>query len=435
MHVRKGRSVSRSNRLGRVAALAWFLVAGAFAQEPPPSKTGDERYAKMPEEAVPYRRFVQPYERFFLTSLEYNGPGREYPEPENVSEVRLGFLGPILDSPDKQLGTQMLRGARMALEEANARGGYRGKPFVLVEHNDQALWGASSNEFVKLAYDDKVWAMLGSIDGSSTHIALRVTLKSEVPIVNTGSTDPTLTETRIPWIFRCVPDDRQQSYALADVVFKRERLTRVAGLRSSDRYGRVGIAEFRDAARRLGHPLVLELLYNIGEKDFRPLLERLKAARVEGVVIWGDAREAGLILLQMRQLGLQAKVFGADRLATPELLAVAGPAAEGLIATYPYDPTRNDPVFGQFVLNFQQRFGEPPSPFAAYAYDGMNLLVSAIQKAGLNRARIRDALAALKEYDGVTGRIVFDLTHNNVAPLALATVNRGRFLFRPAPAR
>ena len=323
----------------------------------------------------------------------------------------------------------------MALEEANARGGYRGKPFVLVEHNDQALWGASSNEFVKLAYDDKVWAMLGSIDGSSTHIALRVTLKSEVPIVNTGSTDPTLTETRIPWIFRCVPDDRQQSYALADVVFKRERLTRVAGLRSSDRYGRVGIAEFRDAARRLGHPLVLELLYNIGEKDFRPLLERLKAARVQGVVIWGDAREAGLILLQMRQLGLQAKVFGADRVATPELLAVAGPAAEGLIATYPYDPTRNDPVFGQFVLNFQQRFGEPLSPFAAYAYDGMNLLVSAIQKAGLNRARIRDALAALKEYDGVTGRIVFDLTHNNVAPLALATVNRGRFLFRPAPAR
>lgn len=417
----------------RLALLALLLVTGVLAQQPPP-KTADERYAKMPEAAVPYRGFVQPYERYFLTPLEYNGPGREYPEPQNLSEIRLGFLGPISDGPDRQLGIQMLRGARLALEEANARGGFRGKPFVLVEHNDQALWGASSNEFVKLAYDDKVWAMLGSTDGSSTHIALRVTLKSELPIVNTGSTDPTVTETRIPWIFRCVPDDRQQSYALAGVVFARERLTRVAGLRAGDRYGRVGIEEFRDAARRMGHPLVLELLYNIGETNFRPLLERLKAARVDGLVIWGDAREAALILLQIRELGMKAKVFGAHRLVTPELLAVAGPAAEGLTAAYPYDPTRDAPALSQFVLHFRQRFGEPPGPFAAYAYDGMNLLLSAIHKGGLNRARIRDALAAVKEYDGVTGRIVFDFTHNNVASLMLASVEQGQFVFRPAPA-
>ncbi len=95
----------------------------------------------------------------------------------------------------------MLHGARMAIDEANARGGYGGKPFRLLVHNDGALWGASSNEVVKMVYDEKVWAMLGSVSGDSTHIALRVSLRSELPIVNSAATDPTIPETIIPWYF------------------------------------------------------------------------------------------------------------------------------------------------------------------------------------------------------------------------------------------
>ena len=94
----------------------------------------------------------------------------------------------------------MLHGAQLAIDEANARGGYCGKPFRLKMHNDAATWGASSNEIVKMVYDDKVWAMLGSISGDSTHIALRVSLRAELPIVNSAATDPTIPETIIPWI-------------------------------------------------------------------------------------------------------------------------------------------------------------------------------------------------------------------------------------------
>lgn len=86
----------------------------------------------------------------------------------------------------------MLHGAQMAINEANARGGYCGKPFRLKTHNDAATWGASSNELVKMVYDEKVWAMLGSISGDSTHIALRVSLRAELPIVNSAATDSTI---------------------------------------------------------------------------------------------------------------------------------------------------------------------------------------------------------------------------------------------------
>ena len=114
--------------------------------------------------------------------------------PEDVADVPIAFLGPIADHKDQALGQAMLHGAEMAIDEANARGGFCGKPFRLVIHNDGALWGASSNEIVKMVYQDKAWAMLGSISGDSTHIALRVSLKAEVPIVNSAATDPTSTQ-------------------------------------------------------------------------------------------------------------------------------------------------------------------------------------------------------------------------------------------------
>ena len=97
--------------------------------------------------------------------------------------------------------------------------GTAASPFELMIHNDQAVWGASSNEIVKMTYDDKVWAMHGSISGDTTHIALRVSLKTEVPIVNSAATDPTIPETIIPWYLSTIQDDRVQCYTLARRIY------------------------------------------------------------------------------------------------------------------------------------------------------------------------------------------------------------------------
>ena len=206
------RSVGRRKRLPHLLLLALGLAAmlcaqtantcacGANPPGPPPNRE-QHPYANAPEDMRPFSKFTVPYYENYGKLVEYNGSARGVPtvKPEEVDEVRIGFLGPVENHPDQRLGQAMLHGAQLAIEEANGRGAYGGKPFKLMVHNDQAIWGASSNEMVKMAYDEKVWAMLGSIGADSTHIALRVSLKAEVPIVNSASTDPTIPETIIPW--------------------------------------------------------------------------------------------------------------------------------------------------------------------------------------------------------------------------------------------
>jgi len=232
-------------------------------------------YGNTTDELVPYGRFQKANKNFFDDVQEFTGAGREKTAPTDLSEIRIGFLGPLEGSVMTPQGIQMLQGATLAIDEANKKGGYNGIPFILMPHNDVGLWGAAANEVVKMN-DEKVWAFLGSIDDINSHVALRVALKLELPMINTGDPDPTFTETRIPWMIRCIGDDRQSSYALVNYVYREKSHSRIAVLRADNRYGRVGIMEFRDAALRLGYPLVLEVRYADGAST------RITASRRDG---------------------------------------------------------------------------------------------------------------------------------------------------------
>ena len=427
--------------------LSLFWLAGAaLAQSPGPCSCGAnppgppaERtlapYTNAPDDLRPYSRFTKPYYEFYTKTVEYNGPARDVPVPDlkDLSEVRIGFLGPLHDHPDQALGRMMLNGATMAIDEANAAGGYGGKPFKLMVHNDGALWGASSNEVVKMTYDENVWAMLGSVGADSTHIALRVSLRSELPIVNTVATDPTIPETIIPWVLTAIQDDRVQGYTLARRIYTELGLSRVALLRVNERYGRFGIIKFKDASRRLGHPVVLEQKYMPGDTDFHHQLSVIQDSNVDAIVLWADQIPAGNILRQMHEMGMKQPVFGAFRAYGNEMLRIAGPAAEGLEFVFPYDPTRDDPLAVSFRARFTKRFEKAPDAFASLGYDGMRILLDAVCRAGLNRGRIRDALYGLERYRGVTGEMVFDPNAKNIAPLYLGKIHNGKAEFHREP--
>lgn len=452
----------------------WLLVAGAVlaasavkpvaAQDAglaphkcecgahPPGPPRDREvapYAGEPADLRPWAKFAAPYDLNYTHPNIYSGAGRDIPEPKNLTEVRIGFFGPIEHTPDAEFGQRMLHGAQLAVEEWNARGGYGGKPFRLMLHNDydnwqakavygddrptnEAIWGSASNEAVKMVYDDEDWAIFGSISSEATHIALRVALRAEIPIVNSASTDPTIPETYIPWYFTDLQDDRVQCLTLARRIFTGLDLKRVAILRINNRYGRFGVLKLRDAARRLGHPIVIEQKYMAGDTDFSQQLRVIQSSRADAIVLWADQKETALILKQMQAAGMKQRVFGSYRTLGPEMLAEAGPAAEGFEAVFPYDPTRNDPKWVDFNRRFEARYHEKPEQFASLAYDAMNALLESICKAGLNRARIHDALADIEEYDGVTGRMVFDPNQKNVSPMYLGRVHDGAITYSVA---
>jgi branched-chain amino acid transport system substrate-binding protein len=425
---------------GLLPGVLLILTSSAHAQScacgltPPgtPPARALEPYALTPEDLRPFSHFTEPYYQHYTKEVEYNGAARDAVtvKPSELSEVAIGFLGPIRDHKDQALGQAMLHGAKMAIDEANARGGYCGKPFRLKVHNDGALWGSSSNEIVKMAYDEKVWAMLGSISGDSTHIALRVSLRAELPIVNSAATDPTIPETAIPWILTAIQDDRVQSYTLARRIYTDLGLKRIALLRVNERYGRFGVIKFRDASRRLGHPVILEQKFTPGDTDFSRELQVIEDSNVDGIVLWADAAPAGMILKQMRERGMTQPVFGSARVLGDDLFRIAGDAAEGLEVVYPFDPNRDDADWVAFQSRFEKKYAAHVDLFSALSYDTMRILLDAICKAGLNRGAIRDAVYGLERYKGVTGEMIYDPNAKNIAPMYLGRVTNRQVTFR-----
>ena len=418
----------------------------------PPGRPPDRTvvpYAGEPADLQPFSKFSAPYDVNYTHPNIYSGAARDIPDPTSLTEVRIGFLGPIAKQADQVFGLRMLHGAQLAIDEANAHGGYGGKPFRLMVHDDYnnwqrgaeygpdrpttpAIWGSPSDEAVKMVYDENDWAIFGSISSESTHIILRVALRAEIPIVNSASTDPTIQETYIPWYFTDIQDDRVQSYTLARRIETELGLKRPALLRINSRYGRLGVIKFRDAARRLGHPVVIEQKFMPGDTDFRRALRIIRDSRADAIVIWADQDQAAGILTQMLELGMHQRVFGSYRTLGDDLLAQAGLAAEGFEAVYPYDPSRTDPQWLAFDQRYQAQYQEKPEQFAALAYDAMNVLLQSICRAGLNRARIQDALDQVYQYDGVTGHMVFDPLNKNVSPMVLGTVHDGKITYRVA---
>ncbi|MBS1231358.1 MAG: Extracellular ligand-binding receptor, partial [Bacteroidetes bacterium] len=225
-------------------------------------------------------------------------------------------------------------------------------------------------------------------------------------------------------------------YVLVDRIYRKDKHSRVAVMRANNRYGRVGILHFNRSATRIGYPIIIEERFKDEEIDFKAQLERIKKTSPDAIVLWGNAKESALILKQIRELGMEQPVYGSDRMVSQEFLQIAGSLAEGIVTTCQYNPDADDPKLKAFKAAYLKRFGQEPDVFAAHAYDGTNMVIEAIQKVGLNRVKIRDILLDLKTfqgYEGVTGKVTFDATWNNIRPVFMAEVSNGKFKFSPAP--
>lgn len=388
-------------------------------------------YGNTAEDLLPYRQ-VEPHHRYWLNRLPFRGPGHDYPDPPDLTSLKVGLLSPPTNSVDYGLGSMTRYGVLLAVEEANAALDPGELPFELIEKADSPQWGSAANIAVEFV-DEGALAFIGTIDGDATHVALRVALKAEIFIVNCSDPDPTLTETQIPWLIRVFPDNRQGGNRLAEQVVKERGHCRIVVLRSNDRPGRVGVRPFVNAVRRLGCPVLQEVNFSPGARTFDYQVELIRQAGPEAVVFWGNPEDIGAAAAQLRTAGVEAAFFGFDRLLDPAYVRSAGEAAEGTVAVALLDPNRSDPVWTGFVARFQQRFGEQPEAYAAYAYDGTRMLLQAIREVGPNRYRIRDRMAAIDSYEGVTGRLRFDGRWDNVSPVGTAEFRQGKWAYLPPP--
>ncbi len=148
-------------------------------------------------------------------------------------------------------------------------------------------------------------------------------LKVQVANVNTAGTDPTLTEHNVPWVMRNRPDDRQTAIRMLRKIYVEDGRKRAILFRANDRYGRAGVKEFTDSARRLGHPVPLETRYEANETDWASRIERIKAAKPDAIVFWGRPGPSGTALRALRDAGIDLPCYGPDRLADPRFVEAA----------------------------------------------------------------------------------------------------------------
>ena len=362
----------------------------------------------------------EPFKEAGRTPLEYRGPGREAPEPE-VDEVVLGWFGP--GNPEHPTGGDFWRGALLALEELNGDGGYRGTPFRLQPGWSENPWGTGVVEVTKMVYEHGAWALVGAIDGAATHLAEQVALKARVTLVSSGSTDKSANMASVPWMFACLPSDEVQAPVLARAVGEADGARRFAVVAAIDHDSHAALEELRPALAARGLRPVSLIEFDPLDPDLGVLAVRLLEEGPGAMVVLAPAETAGRLVAELRRRGFAGELVGGSTLALASFGRVAGAAAEGVVAPLLWQPS---PEWDSFARMYENRWREPPDHGAAQSYDAVRLVADAVRRAGLNRARIRDAVRDLAPWEGVAGIVRWDALGRNERPVGLARWRGGR---------
>jgi len=358
----------------------------------------------------------KPYADFSKAGSGFYGAGREVPDPVDLKSVRIGVLAPE-KNPE---GLQMRNAVQMALDEANQRGGYRQIPYEMVFRADDGLWGVAAQRVVDLAYEDKVWTIIGGLDGQRTHVAELVVSKAWVPVISPAATDTSVDYANVPWVFRCPPADSRQADLLVGYA-QNQGYKHVVVLTEIEREGHTGFLRLQEKAgqRRFS----FEAHYEYPTNNPEEVIPRLKGIGADAVILWGNAKPALSLLRALRSAGISAPVLAPSSLVQPET-AGGSEWIGNLVVSAPYDLSRENPAILAFAEKYRSRWGVFPSPVALYSYDAACLVIRAIETTGLNRMRIRDELTRIS-FDGLTGKIQFNSLRGNTAEPVLIFLKDG----------
>jgi branched-chain amino acid transport system substrate-binding protein len=344
--------------------------------------------------------------------------------------VRIGFFM-SLSGRDASFGEASIAGARLAVDDLNAAGGVLGRPVELMVEDNRSLAGESVTAVKKLISRDKVVALVGECVSSRTLEAAPVAQTAGVALVSPASTNPRVTAVG-DCIFRVCFADPFQGEVLATYAWCRLGLRRAALLLDNSAPYSVGLAEaFVRTFRQLGGEIVARQLYAGGEKDFRAQLTAIRAAGPDVIFMPAYYAEAGLAAKQARELAITQPFLGGDAYEAPQFLDIGGAALEGTTYSTHYSPENADPAVQGFVGRFRARYGgRTPNGLSALTYDAVRLVADAVTRAGsTDRAAVRSALAATRDFASVTGRTTINAQRDAVKDAAIMTVHGGRIVF------
>jgi branched-chain amino acid transport system substrate-binding protein len=341
----------------------------------------------------------------------------------------IGLVG-ALTGPEAQLGQSVRDGAQLAIEQANANGGVRGRQLVLRAYDSQGQPEEAARATVRLVSQDGAVFIVGGDTSGSTLAMAPVAARAQVPLVSPSATSPRVTQEGGPYVFRVCFVDSFQGTALANLA-RDEGFARVGILSDAKSDYSVGLAqEFEKRFVALGGTLVGKETYGTGDSDFRAQLTHLKGLHPDALFVPGYYTEAASIALQARQLGFPVPLLGGDGWdSVAELVSLGGRAVEGSQFTTHFSPDNPSPQVQSFLRAFEARYGHPPASGSALGYDAARVGLDALRRASGQGPALRDALAQTTTFEGVTGLITLGRNRDAVKSAVVLRIREGHAIF------
>lgn len=363
------------------------------------------------------------------------------------NEIPVGVYG-SLTGTTATFGISSKQGTELFMEGVNAAGGVAGTKLRILVEDDQSKPEEAATAVQKLIDQDGVIAVLGEVASSRSMAAAPICQQAGVPMISPSSTNPKVTELG-DFISRVCYIDPFQGMVIAKFARQTLNLSKAAILRDNKNDYSVGLANFfSESFHAAGGTVVADEAYSEGDQDFKAQLTVIKSKRPEFIVVPGYYTEVGLIARQARELGITVPLLGGDGWVSDRLLEIAQNALDGSYFVSHYWEKDPNPAIQKFVNDYRARYDATPDALAALAYDAAGVLVAALQKLHDDdpaafktlvgprteaqkaaRAKLRDLIAATKDYPGVTGRITLDSKRNAVKTATFLGIKNGQYEF------
>jgi branched-chain amino acid transport system substrate-binding protein len=345
------------------------------------------------------------------------------------NEILVGEYG-SLTGGIATFGISTRDGSQQAFDEINAAGGILGKKIRLMVEDDQSKPEEVGTIVTKLINQGHVTSMLGHVASSYSLAAAPICQANKIPMITPSSTNPRVTQIG-DYIFRVCFMDNFQGAVMAKFAWdtlKAKRVAILVDIRNDYSVGLQGV--FREQFKSRGGQIVAEQSFSQGDSDFHAQLTQIKSTNPDAIYVPGYYTEVGTIAHQAKELGLNAPLLGGDGWDSPKLWEIGGNALNGCYFSDHYSTDDPSPIVQKFVTDYKKRYNNQlPDALAALAYDAAKILADAMTRAGsTDSAKVRDAIAATKDYQGVTGKITIGPDRNAVKPAVVLKVENGKYV-------
>jgi branched-chain amino acid transport system substrate-binding protein len=327
-------------------------------------------------------------------------------------------------------GNEIHNATTMAVDEVNAAGGLLGKKVKLVSEDTQSKPGEPAAAVSKLISRDNVAAILGEYTSSLTLEAAPICQDKKVPLISPGATNPKVTAVG-DYIFRICFIDPFQGTVLSKFALDTLKAKKAAVFTDIKQDYSIGLADFfKQHFTKNGGTIVMEKSYSSGDADFKAQLTAIKSANPDVIMIPGYYSQIGLIAKQARALGITVPLIGGDAWSDAQLVAIGGSAVDGSYFTDHFSAENPDPRIQDFLKKYKAKFGKDAGSAAALGYDAAMVLMDSIKRAGTtDEPKLRDAIAATKGFNGISGVITLDENRNANKPAVILQVKGKDFKY------